>query len=244
MKPQVMVVGVYHLGNTTDLINVESKNDNVLKQQAKEVVDALSRFNPTKLAVEAEWEVQSQLNDSYRKYQLGKLTPTKNEIEMIGFPLAQKSDISEVSCVDWRGDDSENAPLGDILQYAKEYEPERYKKIMNMYIEPMQREAEEWPSLSILEGFTRVNEADTVKKLHEIYMELAMIGREKDYYAMEWLTWWYKRNLILYSNVRRLITSPQDRVLLLIGGSHVHLVKQFLKESGGCTVVDANEYLK
>ena len=214
-----------------------------LKLQAKEVVDALSRFNPTKLAVEAEWEVQSKLNESYRKYQLDDPNPTKNEIEMIGFPLAKKSGISEVSCVDWRGDDNETAPIGDILQYAKEYEPERYKKIMTTYIEPMQREAEELSKLTILEGYKRVNEAETVKKMHQFYMEFAMIGKEKDYYAMDWLTWWYKRNLILYTNVRRLISTPQDRILLLIGGGHVHLVKQFLEESGVCTVVDANEYL-
>ena len=71
MRPEVMIVGVYHLGNTSDLINVESKNDNDLKLQAKEVVDALSRFNPTKLAVEAEWEVQSILNESYRNVSIG-----------------------------------------------------------------------------------------------------------------------------------------------------------------------------
>ena len=205
MSPEVMIVGVYHLGNTTDLINVERKNDNDLKLQAKEVVDALSRFNPTKLAVEAEWETQSRLNESYRKYQLDDPNPTKNEIEMIGFPLAKESGISEISCIDWRGDDSESAPIGDILQYAKEYEPERYKKIMTTYIEPMQREAEELSRLSILEGYKRVNEAETVKKMHQFYMEFAMIGKEKDYYAMDWLTWWYKRNLILYTNVRRLI---------------------------------------
>ncbi len=243
MKPEVMIVGVYHLGNTSDLISIERENDNDLQLQAKEVVDALSRFNPTKLAVEAEWEVQLKLNESYRKYQWDDPNPTKDEIEMIGFPLAKKMGISEVSCVDWRGDDNESAPIEDILQYAKEYEPERYKEIMTTYMEPMQREAEEWSKLTILEGYKRVNEAETVKKMHQFYMEFAMIGKEKEYYAMDWLTWWYKRNLILYTNVRRLISSPEDRILLLIGGGHVHLIKQFLEESGVCTVVDANEYL-
>ena len=243
MKPEVMIVGTYHLGSTPDLISIEHDKDRDVKLQAMEVVNALSRFNPTKLAVEAEYEMQSKINESYRKYQLGELKPIGNEIEIIGFPLADKSGISEVSCVDWRGDDSESAPIGDILQYAKEHEPERYKEIMTAYMEPMQREAEEWGKLSILEGYKRVNEAEVVNMLHQFYMEFAMIGKEKDYYAMDWLTWWYKRNLILYTNIRRLITSPQDRVLLLIGGSHVHLVKQFLEESGVCTVVDANEYL-
>ena len=243
MKPEVMIVGVYHLGETSDLISMERANDDDLQLQAKEVVDALSRFNPTKLAVEAECEVQSKINESYRKYQLDDSNSAKNEIQMIGFPLAKKAGVSEVSCVDWRGDDNESAPIEDILQYAKEYEPERYQEIMTTYIEPMQREMEELSNLTILEGYKRVNEAKTVKKMHQIYMEFAMIGKGKEYYAMDWLTWWYKRNLILYTNVRRLLSTPQDRVILLIGGAHVHLIKQFLEESGVCKVVDTNEYL-
>lgn len=103
MKPEVMIVGVYHLGSTTDLISIERDNDRDVMLQAKEVVDALIRFNPTKLAVEAECEIQSRITKSYRKYQLGELKPSENEIEIIGFPLAERLGISEVSCVDWRG---------------------------------------------------------------------------------------------------------------------------------------------
>ena len=103
MKPEVMIVGTYHLGSTPDLISIKHDNDRDVMLQAKEVVDALSLFNPTKLAVEAECGMQSKVNESYRKYQLGKLKPTENEIEIIGFPLAEKTGISEVSCVDWRG---------------------------------------------------------------------------------------------------------------------------------------------
>jgi len=243
MSSEVMIVGVYHLGNTTDLINIERKNDTDLKLQAKEVVDALSRFNPTKLAVEAECEVHSMLNESYQTYLLDDLNLTTNEINLIGFPLAKELGISEISCIDWRGNDNETPSIDEILQFAKEYEPERYKKIMTLYFEPMQREAEELSRLPILDGYKRVNEAETVAKMHQFYMEFAMIGKDKDYYAMDWLTWWYKRNLILYTNVRRLITTEQDRVLLLIGGAHVHLIKQFLEESGMCTVIDANDFL-
>ncbi|MEO4052626.1 DUF5694 domain-containing protein [Solibacillus sp. CAU 1738] len=243
MSPEVMIVGVYHLGDTPDLIKVESKDDNDIKQQAMEVVDALSRFNPTKVAVEAVCEDQPRINERYQKYQLDDSNPLKNEIDMIGFPLAEKSGISEISCVDWMGDEDDSTPLNDILHYAKENEPERYQKIMTT-LESLQLEFEEFSGLSILEGYKRINEAETIKWGHQIYMELAMIGEKKDYYATSWLTWWYKRNLIIYSNVRRLISSSEDRVLLLIGGGHVHLVKQFLEESGVCTVVEANEYLK
>jgi len=244
MRAEVMVVGVYHLGETSDLVKVEGKEDKGLKPQAMEVVDALSRYNPTKIAVEAEWEAQSTLNKSYRKYQQGHLNPIKNEIGMIGFPLAKKLGIEEISCVDWMEDSAEIVPIDDVLQYANEQEPELHKEIMKMYIEPFQGEMEKLSGLSILEGFKRVNEPEMINKMHQVYMDLAMIGKENDYYAMDWLTWWYKRNLIIYTNVRRLIESPQDRVLLIIGGSHVHLINQFLVEADICKVINASDYLK
>lgn len=244
MKSEVMIIGVYHYGETSDLTKVEQKNVNDLKIQSKEVVDALSQFNPTKIAVETVFEEQTNLNENYRNYQLDDFKQRKNEIELIGFPLAKKMGISEISCVDWMEDENEYAELGDILQYAKEYENERYNHIMQKYVEPMQRQSEELSTISILEGYERLNNIETVKQMHEVYMELAMIGKEKKYYGIDWLTWWYKRNLIIYTNLRRVITDPHDRVLLLIGSGHVHLIKQFLEKSGTCKVIDANEYLK
>lgn len=244
MKPEVMIIGVHHLGETQDLIKVEQKNINDLKIQSKAVVEVLSQFNPTRLAVEAVHEEQESLNKNYRNYKLGDSKQRKNEIELIGFPLAEKMGISEIDCIDWMEDENEYADFGDILQYAKEHESERYNHIMQKYIEPMQLLAEELSTISILEAYKRLNNIETIKYLHEVYMEIAMIGKEKNYYGIDWLTWWYKRNLIIYTNLRRVITSSEDRVLLLIGGSHVHLIKQFLRESEACKVIDANKYLK
>ncbi|WJY27302.1 DUF5694 domain-containing protein [Sporosarcina trichiuri] len=242
MKLTVMVVGVYHFGETADLTKVEPKSMETLTAESHEVVQALSRFNPTRLAVEAVPENQVILNERFAKYQAGDTTLEKNEIDLIGFPLAKQAGIEEISCVDWMGDVTEYAELGDVLQYAEEHEPERYQHLMTRYLEPMQHDASEMATLSVLEAFRRLNDPQAVRDLHEVYMELAMIGKEKDYYATDWLTWWYKRNLIIYTNLRRLMTDPQDRVLLLVGGGHVHLVKQFLAESGVCEVVDASEY--
>ena len=244
MRAQVMVVGVYHLGETSDLISVKSKKDNEIGMQEKEVVEALSVFKPTKLGVEVESEAQSKLNESYQAYLQGNSILLKDETGYIGFPLAKASGISEISCVDWRGDAEGGPPFEEVLQYASEREPELYNKLIKKHIEAMQDWAKELSELSIHEAFKLINEPQTIKDLHQFYMDFAMIGKEKEYYAMDWLTWWYKRNLIIHTNVRRLIASPQDRVLLLIGGAHVHLINQFLVESDMCTVVDANDYLK
>ena len=243
MKPEVMIIGVHHLGETPDLIKVKQKSINDLNRESQEVIEVLSQFKPTKLAVEAVRGERENLNKNYRNYQLGSFKQRKNEIELIGFPLAEKMGISEIDCIDWMEDENEYADLGDILQYAQEHETEGYNHIMQNYIEPMQLLSKELSTLSILEAYRRWNNPETIKYLHEVYMEIAMIGRGKNYYGIDWLTWWYKRNLIIYTNLRRVIMNFEDRVLLLIGGSHVHLIKQFLKESKACKVIDAKEYL-
>lgn len=90
MRSEVMIVGVYHLGETLDLTKVEPKSLKELKLESKEVVQALSKFNPTKLAVEVVREEQTELSENYQDYQLDDLNQKKNEIELIGFPLAKK----------------------------------------------------------------------------------------------------------------------------------------------------------
>src|SRR5690625_7225498 len=106
-------------------------------------------------------------------------------------------------------DENEYADFGDILQYAKEHESERYNHIMQKYIETMQLLAEELSTISILEAYKRLNNIESIIYLHEVYMEIAMIGKEKHYYVIDWLTWWYKRNLIIYTSLRRVITSSE-----------------------------------
>lgn len=75
-----------------------------------------------------------------------------------------------------------------------------------------------------------------------MYMHIARIGRGSDYVGIDWMRWWYQRNLILFANLAD-ISSSNDRVLLIIGAAHVHLVAQFLKESGLFEIVSVGEFL-
>ncbi|WJY27286.1 hypothetical protein [Sporosarcina trichiuri] len=50
--------------------------------------------------------------------------------------------------MDWMGDVSEYAELGEVLQYAEAYEPARYQHLMSHYIQPMQRRVGELAEIS------------------------------------------------------------------------------------------------
>jgi len=60
---------------------------------------------------------------------------------------------------------------------------------------------------------------------------------------MNWLSWWYKRNLIMFGNLTRLINSEEERILFIVGGSHSTIVTNFIEESEVCEVVQPLSYL-
>ncbi|MFC7677341.1 DUF5694 domain-containing protein [Paenibacillus sp. GCM10028914] len=70
-----------------------------------------------------------------------------------------------------------------------------------------------------------------MKKHHTMNINIARIGEIDNYIGLEWLNWWYQRNLIIFSNLARIATSCEDRLLLIIGASHVQILSQFLVES-------------
>ncbi|MFL1675190.1 DUF5694 domain-containing protein [Paenibacillus dendritiformis] len=89
----------------------------------------------------------------------------------------------------------------------------------------------------------KLNEPEELKKHHRMYINMARIGEMDHYVGIDWLFHWYERNLILFSNLARLAESPDDRILLIIGGAHVQILQQFIAESGCLEIEPALSYL-
>lgn len=76
-----------------------------------------------------------------------------------------------------------------------------------------------------------------------MYMAVARIGKGEEYIGIDWIRWWYQRNLIIYYNLTKITKLPSDKTLLVIGSAHVHLISQFLKESRLYEVKNVSDYL-
>ena len=82
-----------------------------------------------------------------------------------------------------------------------------------------------------------INAPIIVNKLHKIHLNIARIGDFNNYVGMNWLSWWYKRNLIMFANLTRLIDSEDERILFIVGVGHSSIVTKFIEESELCVVV-------
>ena len=240
-KPKVLLVGTFHMNQMTDDM-YNSEVDDILserrQQEIREVVDRLKGFNPTKVALEIVTEDDEAINERYKEYIDGKFELKANECYQLGFRIASELEHERVYAIDWMERGAASRPYGEVYEWAKANQPELFEKIFSGGY--FHNDAKK----GILEMYQTCNDKDEIKKSHESYINMARIGNIGEYVGIDWLIWWYQRNLILFSNICRLATSENDRVLVIIGCSHVYLLDQLLRESNAVELIDVNKFLK
>ena len=240
-KPTIMLLGTFHMRYTPDIYRFDAGDllNERRQKEIREVVDKIKRFNPTKLAFEVVKENEEDLNEEYRQFLNKDFELGIDEVYQYGFRIASELGHKKVYAVDWMKSVG-NRGLSQVFEWAKSEQPELYNYINEKY---RSKKDFNLGDKSIVELMKELNEEINVKQEHEMYMTVARIGNEDDYVGIDWLRWWYQRNLIIYSNLANITNSTSDRTLLIIGGAHVHLVSQFLKESGMFNVEPAITYL-
>ncbi|UOQ48998.1 DUF5694 domain-containing protein [Gracilibacillus caseinilyticus] len=224
-RPEVCILGTFHMRNNEALLSARRQNEML------EVISKISSFKPTKIAVEMEVDQHKLLNQKYKQFLSGNFRLELSEVYQIGFRAAFESELKEIHPIDWMGTPS--ASFGDIQKWLQEQQPALYSELFdNFSVPPLTNEK------SVLDYYKELNESSWLDYLHSFYVNTARIGDFNHYVGIEWLSWWYKRNLIIFSNLTRLIESQNERILLIIGCSHNAIINKFLKESGTCEVVD------
>ncbi len=219
-RPEVLVLGVYHMANPGhDIFNTQADDVLAPGRQAElaQVVAALKKFNPTKIAVERD-PGDNRLSKDYPDYVAGKHELTRNEIEQVGFRLAKELGHKTVYGVDADGE----FPYPRLVKYAqatgraKELEALTTEigaavKAQNAYL----------ASHTILETLLYMNSDDKVAEAVGFYYRQAHFGEPWDWAGADLVSDWFRRNMRIYSNVVRLADSPGERVLVIFGAGHL-----------------------
>jgi hypothetical protein len=78
---------------------------------------------------------------------------------------------------------------------------------------------------------------------HQIYLMTTRVGKDNEYPGVELVSEWYKRNLLIFANIARLVDSTQERLLVIYGQGHAHLLRQFIRDSPDMELVETNRFL-
>ena len=230
-RPQILVLGVYHMANRGhDIYNMPA--DDVLSPQRQsemaQLIEVLKKFNPTKIAVEA--DLLSPTNPTtterprqYADYLAGKHELSRDEIEQIGFRLAKELGHKTIYPVNADYD----FPYLRLVDFAKANgRSKELDEIMGGFNDQVKSQGEYLSSHTILETLLYMNSDTKTSQDVGLYYRLAHFGDVGDWAGADLLSDWIRRNLRIYNNVMRLVDSPRERILIIYGAGHLAWLRQ------------------
>jgi hypothetical protein len=224
MRAEVLVLGVYHMANPgRDVFNMDADDVHTPKRQQEiaELAAVLAKFKPTKIAVEH--DSQGKLNDRYTKYLAGQYVLTANEIDQIGLRLAKDLGHTTIYAVDADGD----FPFQRVVNYAKATgQSPKLESMMGEIGNMVKAQSEYLKTHTVLQTLLYMNsDARVAQDVGYYYLE-AHYGEPGDYAGPDLLAEWYRRNVRIYNNITKLLTAPEDRVLVIFGSGHLGWLRQ------------------
>lgn len=220
-RPEVLVLGVYHMANSgSHVVDVEADDVLSAKRQAEiaELVAVLVRFQPTKIALEADFYDSDVIAGRYSDYLSGEHELTRNERQQIGFRLAKELGHTTVYSVDADGE----YPFPRVQDYAK---ARGHTREFDALMGELRERAEAWEeylaSHTVLEALLYMNSDGYAAQTLALDYQTAHLGEPWNWAGPDLVADWFRRNIRIYSNVLQLIDSPDERVLVIFGAGHL-----------------------
>ena len=231
---EIILLGTFHYPDRFDIFS-----DDVQKQ-IEEFTDKLAIWKPTKIAVEFPYKIQKQLEALYDKskdcdfseetvfgnierYGANGSFNSVNEIVQIGFRLAQKLNHEKIYGID------EDIELSDEL-----FEKIATYMDMDKCFEKIGKLVEK--ADNIQELYTIHNSEEYIYADNGIYIDMNKVNLG-NYEGSQLVLQWYERNLKIFSNLQN-ICEKGDRVLVLIGSSHLKILKELVCASSEMVMVE------
>jgi hypothetical protein len=242
-KARVLILGVFHMANPgRDMFNLQV--DDVLEprrqKELSELAEMLKKFQPTKIALESP-AGSEKIQKQYQDYLAENYSLTRTESDQIGFRLGKELGHKHVYGIDIQGD----FPFDPVAQFAKKNGKE---ELLNGLISQVPKEIEAMSAIlskgTIMDLLRYINQDDHARRDHEFYMGMAQFAGNGEYPGPDLLAAWYQRNIRIYSNLRGIIDSPDDRVLVIYGSGHLFWLQRDVLDSPDLELGRLSDYTK
>jgi hypothetical protein len=238
----VLVVGTYHFDNPgQDLVNPQVPDVLSPAKQAEiaDVAEALARFRPTKIAVEAHADGAARLDSLYRGVLAGTRPLGRSEVEQLGLRLARRLGHARVYPIDAPG----AFPFEPVMAHAERHDTAALRRIRDV-LSRVQAEHDSLQRGATVREILRFENAPArLAWSHGFYLDLARLGSGDSLVGADLLAAWYERNVRIFVNLLRL-AEPGDRILVLFGAGHAPTLRELVRNAPGFRLVEAGEFLR
>ena len=247
-EPAIMLLGTYHMGAEGNNVIQGNYGDITTPKRQKEIeilVSKLALYEATKVALECDFGETKKYQERYQNYLEGDYDLTASERDQIGLRLAKSLGHKTIYCVDWNSG-LPNDSLYNFQKFAQENE--KLGDYLNKLVTESEKEGKEreirYANLTVTEQLMEHNRNEAIEKSHQVYYNLARIGKNEEFVGANYVSWWYGRNLKIFMNILKLAESSDDRIFVLYGSGHTKFLRDFVEESEYFKVESPIKYLK
>ncbi len=223
----LLILGTFHMeGSSQDMVSAPPEDMSTPRRQAEiaDLVARLTQYRPTKVAVESS-RISNYWNERYAAWRKDHGELGFNEIEQVGFRLAERAGLAGLSPVDypmWM-DGTTAAERHDAPAAAADQAPD--SPLMAAVRAQVAADADFLAGHTVGDYLVYLNRAQRAVLNHrwDVISNLEPGKGTSMYETTDYATNWYKRNLRIYTNLVD-IAGSGERLVLLIGAGHKHLL--------------------
>ncbi|MFD2907641.1 DUF5694 domain-containing protein [Flavobacterium ardleyense] len=238
----VLNVATFHFGETSDA-NATEFNENDKKNQAevKKVAKLLAEFKPTIIIIEGLPKNDSIRQADYLAYLKNPKVKVKNpdEISLLAYEVGRLSGAKRIHGIDYH--ESYNYQIGANVKDAVD------KTTANKYWDLLTENENNNPEKDIpfYDLFKLNNHPQYLESLMIMNADiLTYISSKRNSEGADEAAKFYHRNLVMFSNLNQISVDKNDRIFILLGGTHTAFLNDFLTRSPKYNLENTFKYLK
>jgi len=238
----VLNLGTFHMGYSTDANTTqfdEHNEENIA--QVHKIARAIAKFEPTVIVVETTPSQNQKLQKAYNAYLENPQKEFKNpsEIQLLAYEVGRLANTKRIYGIDFKE--------GYNYQVASQIENSKDSDIYFRYMKMLDKLEKEYSrdDMTVLEHLQMTNDPryqDILMNINaDILTHVASTGNSE---GADEAAKFYHRNLVMYSNLNQIPLKENDRVFILMGGTHTAFFNMWLKRSPKYKTHKVSEYLK
>ncbi|MFM9948712.1 MAG: DUF5694 domain-containing protein [Saprospiraceae bacterium] len=248
----IMILGTFHFNFSENSSDFKGENNFDIHTESRQkelltLIEKIKQFNPTKIAVEMMLSDQLVMDSLFKAYSIGAWELGRNEVYQIGFRLANELRLNGVSCVDTRPEQIEvDTTIPDLELYSKQrnelekweaYNEPNYQT--NTYVENLRSR------MTIVDYLLFLNNEMVKRRYKQFFLTgLVDVGAGDTYIGADLTGYWYRRNTRIFSNIKKLVVTGNERILVIYGNSHAWVLEELFEASPEFNIFKIDEMLK
>jgi hypothetical protein len=257
-ETEILLLGMDHIANREQLDVLGPER----QRQLRELVERLADWNPDAVAVELPRDRQDDVDGLYVEYRHGERAYDEatdfeplsvysednhreyaSEPIQVGFRLADHRDLDTVHAVD--DPMTLDAHLDEEETAALDAET-LFEGLQSAFDVPLTDGPDlgaRWPDATVVEFLRWLHREEHLRSEEQRQSAMALARPGTPGVGARIRTAWYERNLRILENVWRAVGGDADRVVLVVGYSHVHILRHLLRDAPPLCPVDPRPLL-